>query len=141
MSLATKTAERIVDAFNRHDVSAFAACFAEDGVQIHPFFPEPQRGREAIRAAESRLFDSFDDIDLRLTNLVENGQWAAAEFAVQATHTKPLPMPDGTSLPPTGRVVKLTMASFMHLDDNGQILEAHRYQDNLAFLRALGIMG
>ena len=143
MSTTTPTtdiADRIAAAFNAGDVTAFAACFAEDGVQTHPFFPEPLRGRAAIEAAESTLFASFDEISMTVLSVVQTGDLVAMEVNVKATHTSPLPLPDGSQLPATGERVDLVMAAFVRLDAHGQIVEAHRYQDNLAFLRALGVM-
>jgi steroid delta-isomerase-like uncharacterized protein len=139
MSRGTVLTDRIIAAFDNGDVTAFAACFAEDAVQLHPFFPAPLRGRDAIRAAEGTLFGSFEQISLRRTNLVENDERIAAEFVVTATHTKELPLPDGSTLPATGKVVELTMGAFFRLDTDDLIAESHRYQDNLAFMRALGI--
>jgi steroid delta-isomerase-like uncharacterized protein len=139
MSRGTVLTDRIIDAFDRGDVDAFAACFAEDAVQLHPFFPAPLRGRDAIQAAEGTLFGSFEQISLRRTNLLEDGEQIAAEFVVTATHTKELPLPDGTTLPATGKVIELTMAAFFRLDTDDLVTESHRYQDNLAFMRALGI--
>jgi hypothetical protein len=60
---------------------------------------------------------------------------------VRARHSSPIAMPDGSKLPATGRVVDLAMASFVRLDETGLIAEEHRYQDNLAFLRQLGVIG
>ena len=135
----TTITDRIVAAFNAGDVDAFAACFADDAVQVHPFFGEPLVGREAIRAAEATMFGAFEHISLETTNVLASGNQVAVEMRVVATNTKPLPMPDGTTIPATGRTVDLTMAAFLTLDAGGQITRSHRYQDNLAFLRALGL--
>ena len=139
MTIETTIVQRIVDAFDAGDVDAFAACFTDTAVQIHPFFPEPLSGREAIRAAERTLFEAFDDIRLRVVNLVEHDDRVAVEFAVTATNTRPLPMPDGSTVPPTHRRIDLAMGAFFRLDPSGRISESHRYQDNLAFLRQLGL--
>ena len=48
-------------------------------------------------------------------------------------------MPGGDTIPATGKAVDLTMAAFFTVDDAGQIVEAHRYEDSLAFLRQLGL--
>ncbi|MGZ4671397.1 MAG: nuclear transport factor 2 family protein [Ilumatobacteraceae bacterium] len=139
MSRGTVLTDRIVAAFDAGDVDAFAACFAQGAIQIHPFFPSPLQGRGAIRAAEASLFESFDEISLVRTNMVEVGDEVAVEFVVKATHAHDLPLPDGSTLSATGAVVELTMAAFFRLDDAGLIIESRRYQDNLAFMRALGI--
>ena len=139
MTTGTTLSQRILDAFNSGDVDAFAACFAPDAVQHHPFFPEPLRGREAIRAAEGTLFGAFDDISMESLNIVEAGQQVAIEVRVKATNTRPLPMPGGDTIPATGKTVDLTIAAFLIVDEAGQIVEAHRYEDSLAFLRQLGL--
>ena len=139
MTTATSLAQRIIAAFNAGDVDAFADCFALDAVQVHPFFPEPLRRREAIRVSEGAMFAAFEHISLDVTNVVEAANRVAMELVVTATNTKPLALPDGTTLPATGKTVHLTMSAFLTLDEAGQIIEAHRYQDNLAFMRQLGI--
>lgn len=141
--LQTETSDSVVDrivaAFNAGDVNAFADCFSEDAVQYHPFFPEPMRGREAIRAAEGTLFAGFDQIRLEAITSVTSGDITAAEFQVHAVHSKPLVLPDGTVIPPTGCTIDLPMAAFLRLDGEGQIVESHRYQDSLSMMRALGL--
>ena len=44
MSAATEIVSRVEHTFNAGDVGAFARCFAQDTVQVHPFFPEPHQG-------------------------------------------------------------------------------------------------
>ena len=139
-TIATSLTDRIVSAFNRGDVDAFANCFTEDAVQYHPFFPAPLRGRPAIREAEAAMFAAFDDISFTVSNVIEEGDRVALECRVKATNTKPLVLPDGRTIPATGRTVDLTMASFFKVDADGQIREAHRYQDNLAMMQALGLI-
>ena len=141
MSAATEIVSRVEQAFNAGDVGAFARCFAPDAVQVHPFFPEPHRGRDAIQNAEAAMFAGFDEIRLEATSVTEDGDAAAIEWRVRARHSSPIAMPDGSKLPATGRVVDLAMASFVRLDETGLIAEEHRYQDNLAFLRQLGVIG
>ena len=109
-------------------------------MQVHPFFPEPHR-RVAIEDGEAAMFAGFDHIRLRATSITEHGDRAAIEWRVQARHSSPIAMPDGSTLAATGSVVDLTMASFVRLDETGLIAEEHRYQDNLAFLRQLGVVG
>ena len=140
MSRATTIADRIASAFNAGDVDQFAACFREDAVQLHPFFPEPLVGRTAIRNAEAGLFGAFDQITMSVLDIVDGGDKVALELRVTAVNSGPIPMPDGSTIPSTGRSVDLTMAAVLLLDDDGQIVTSHRYQDNLGFLRSLGLV-
>jgi ketosteroid isomerase-like protein len=138
--LAHDLAGRIEAAFNGGSAAAWANCFAEDAVQIHPFFPAPNVGRAAILAAESVMFTAFDQIKLEVTNVVAGGEWTVFEMRVTARHCAPIAMPDGSEIPVTGKVVDLTMASVVRIGDDGLILEEHRYEDNLSFLRQLGLV-
>ena len=103
MTTGTTLSQRIVDAFNSGDVDAFAACFAPDAVQLHPFFPEPLRGREAIRAAEGGMFSAFDHISMDVLSVLESGNHVAVELRVRATNSSPLPMPGGDDDPGDGQ--------------------------------------
>jgi steroid delta-isomerase-like uncharacterized protein len=141
MSAATDIVSRIEQAFADGDVDAFARCFAEDAVQVHPMFPEAHKGRQAIRDAEATMFAGFDQIRLVATSMVEAEDRAAVEWQVRARHCAPIRMPDGAELPPSGAVVDLPMASFLRLDPSGLVAEEHRYQDGLTFLRQLGVLG
>jgi hypothetical protein len=87
------------------------------------------------------MFAGFDQIHMEALSVVEDGDRAAIEWRVRARHSSPIAMPDGSQLPATGKVVDLTLASLVRLDEAGLIAEEHRYQDNLAFLRQLGILG
>ena len=138
MSRGADLAARIEKAFNEESVDAFAECFTEDAVQYHSFFPEPLSGREAIRQAEGAMFAAFGEIRFEVSRVIEQGDDICLEARVTARNTKPLAMPDGER-PATDRVVDLTMAALFRVDDDGQITESRRYQDNLTFLRQLGL--
>ena len=140
MSAATDMADRIARAFKGDGASAFAACFAEDGVQVHPMLGR-QEGRAAIEAGEGAMFAAFDDIDFTVENVVDGGEWAAIEFSVAATHTKPLTLPDGAEVPPTGIRIELPGCEVFSVGPDGLITEAHRYQDGMSFMAQLGLLG
>ena len=139
MTVATDLAARIEAAFNDGKPDDFAACFAPEGVQHHPFFPEPNRGRSAIADAERGMFQAFDNIHFETIRVVDGGEWASFEFTVSARHCSPLSMPDGSKVPATNKTVDLALASIVRIGADGLIEEEHRYQDNLAFLRQLGL--
>ena len=132
---------RVADAFNRGDVGALSRCFAVDAVQYHPFFPEPMRGREAILAGEGAMFAAFDNIEFSIVSEVANGNNLAFEYRVKALNTKPIAMPDGSTIPATNKWVDLTGSAFVERDEAGEIAVSRRYQDNLAMMMQLGLSG
>jgi len=58
---------------------------------------------------------------------------------VDATNTGDLPLPDGSTLPATGRRISLPGLDVVYLDADGLIAEGHRYQDAAGFMAQLGL--
>ena len=90
-------------------------------------------------AAESPLFEAFSDGGVELVRLVEQGDRMACEWVVTATNSGPLPLPDGQTMPPTGRTVRLPVLDVFRLDADGRIAEDHRYFDMVTFSQQLGL--
>ena len=140
MTALTDLTDKIDKAFNSGDVEALADCYAENATQVHPFFPAPNQGRDAIRAAEGGIFASFSDIDWQLQRTIEQGEWGVVEFVVSATNTADLPTPGGV-VPATNKRITLAIANVVRLDENGLIAEEHRYFDVAGMMGQLGLLG
>jgi len=67
-----------VDAFNRRDVDALAAFYAEDAVN-HQVAESPVHGREAIRAMFAAGFQAAEMVCI-VENIFEDGEWAILEW-------------------------------------------------------------
>ena len=67
-----------VEAFNRRDVDALAALYAEDAVN-HQVVEAPVQGRENIRAMFSAAFATANMVCV-IENLFEDGEWAILEW-------------------------------------------------------------
>lgn len=128
-----------LEAFNRHDAAAFAACYAAQATITDPQFREPLRGGEAITKDIGDWFGAFPDIEARITRTVVNGESYAVEWAMNGTHTGPLVMPDG-HVPGTGKPVHLPVATIGRLDGEGRIVEERRYYDLAGVMSQLGLM-
>ena len=70
--------EAWIAAFNRADVEALAALYAEDAIN-HQVANEPVISRDAIRAMFAREFAGAGMVCIR-ENLFEDGQWAILEW-------------------------------------------------------------
>ncbi len=104
-----------VEAFNRRDVDALAAFYAEDAVN-HQVAEAPVRGREAIRAMFAEGFATAEMVCL-VENLFEDGDWAILEWR-----------------DPLG----LRGCGFFHVVE-GRIAFQRGYWDKLTFLRQHGL--
>lgn len=104
-----------VAAFNRQEVQALAAMYAEDAVN-HQVAEAPVVGREAIRAMFAAGFAAADMVCI-VENLFEDGEWAILEWR-----------------DPLG----LRGCGFFHVLE-GRIAFQRGYWDKLTFLRQHGL--
>lgn len=80
--------------------------------------------------------------DTRITvHPIKVGQddWTAVIGEMEGTFTKPMPLPDGTSIPPTGKAYKIRMATFSHWTKDGPMDEEYLFWDNQEFMRQIGL--
>jgi len=129
--------ERYVELYNAGDLDACMELYAEDAVQaMHDGVFE---GREAIRERLARDLTTFPDITYTVISFFEQGDRFADEFVVAGTQTGPLPLPDGTEIPASGRRVEIRGMEFVEVRD-GRIVVDNLYYDSLAMLAQLGLV-
>jgi SnoaL-like polyketide cyclase len=69
---------------------------------------------------------------------IASGERTSVIGIMEGTFTKPMPMPDGKSIPPTGKVFKLVMCTVGHWKD-GPMDEEYLFWDNLAYMKQIGL--
>ena len=137
MSANRKLLDRYVERYNAGDLDGVMDLYAEDAVQTHarrhlrgpethPRAPRPGTGRVHGRRPHGGSF-------------VEQGDAFADEWTFVGTHTGPVPLPDGTQLPPTGKRVEIRGMELVQLRD-GKIVVNTLYYDNMAVLAQLGLV-
>jgi ketosteroid isomerase-like protein len=104
-----------VDAFNRADVDALTAFYAEDAIN-HQVADAPVQGRHAIRHMFAAGFAAATMVCI-VEHIFEDGEWAILEWR-----------------DPLG----LRGCGFFHVRD-GQIVLQRGYWDKLTFLRLHGL--
>ncbi|MDQ3898345.1 MAG: ester cyclase [Actinomycetota bacterium] len=92
--------------------------------------------KDAIRQFLTGFDAAFPDAHFDVEHVIEADHLVAVEGVYQGTHDGPLAMPDGSSLPPTGRRVHAPFATV--LDVAGGRIRAHRpYWDLAGFVAQL----
>ena len=76
--------QRLLDAAGSRDVDAVMACYADDPTAVSPVFGHV-RGRAAVAATWQRLFDTFLDISLDVTDILVDGDRVAALSTLETT--------------------------------------------------------
>lgn len=67
-----------------------------------------------------------------------DGEWTAVVGVLEQTFTRPMTLPDGRTVEPTGRHLRLQMVTVGHWKD-GIMDEEYLFWDNAAFSQQLGI--
>ena len=79
--------------------------------------------------------------DTRITEhpvKIASGEWTSVTGVMEGTFTEPMPLADGTAIPPTGKAFKLNMVTVGHWR-NGVMDEEYLFWDNQAFMKQLGL--
>ncbi len=69
---------------------------------------------------------------------VASGEWTSVIGVMEGTFTEPVPLPDGSSIPPTGKSFKLVMCTVGHWE-NGVMDEEYLFWDNQTFMKQIGL--
>jgi steroid delta-isomerase-like uncharacterized protein len=125
---AEEVARKSIDAFNRHNKTAYAALIAPDAVAYDPIYPEPLRGKTAIMKDLDASFAALPDVHYEILKPLAKDRDAAIEFRITGTHTGSIDGFSG-SIPATNRKVSWTGAEFVRIDSKGLIVEERRYFD------------
>lgn len=67
-----------------------------------------------------------------------SGEWTVSTGVLEATFSEPMKLPDGSSIPPTGKKVKISMATIAKWT-GGCIAEEHLFWDNAEYMKQLGL--
>lgn len=128
--------EHAFEVYNSGDVDAFADLYAEDAVLNFP--DEAVRGRDAIRRNWAEQRAGFPDSHIHSDLLVVEGDTVADEFTFTGTNTEPMPMPDGTTMAPTGRHIEMKGMQLMQMRD-GKMVRHDIFLDTSVWLTQMGL--
>jgi hypothetical protein len=68
-----------------------------------------------------------------------DGEWTAVTGWLEGTFSKPMALPGGKSIPPTGKAYRLPMATIGHWNKQGIMFEEYLFWDNGEFMRQIGL--
>ncbi len=70
---------------------------------------------------------------------IGDGEWTAVMGFMEGSFTRPMPLPDGTMIEPTGLHFRLPMVTLGRWNRAGVMSEEHLFWDNATFMRQIGI--
>lgn len=123
--------DRIVEAWNLHDLSRLVDCFTADAVYDEVPFGAPAHGRPGISGLLGTFIKAFPDLVMTPGKRVSQADSLVWEWLLTGTHRG-----EFGGVPPTGRALSLRGVSFCTLRE-GKIAEAHSYWDLASLLKQL----
>ncbi|MGW0708600.1 ester cyclase [Streptomyces sp. NPDC002643] len=139
MGQARELMDRLTDAVTTHpDLKALTALYAEDAVAITPDGGE-LHGRDAIIDYWRQMTDAIPEGRYEPLHAYEVGDTAIDEGFFTGRNTGPIQLPNGDSLPPTNKEIKIRGVDFATVKD-GRIVEYRLYFDQADFLDQLGLL-
>jgi len=67
-----------------------------------------------------------------------SGDWTAVIGIIEGTFSKPMPIGNGKTIPPTGKSFKLQMVTIGHWDGD-KMIEEYLFWDNQSFMKQIGL--
>jgi steroid delta-isomerase-like uncharacterized protein len=125
---------RFMNAYNNRELDIFEELVAEDYID-HVF---EQKGREYLRQLFTMAFEAFPDWYEAIEDIIAEGNKVWVLVKATGTHTGEWDL-FGAKLPPTGKKTSIMMVFIWRLE-NGQLAEGWEVDDNLEFLRQLGVV-
>jgi len=134
--------EKIVRQFHEswdlRDPDRGAAVIAEDCHFEDVARGELLPGPDAYKRDYERWRAAFPDGEVKVTNVIVQGDWAVVEFVNRGTQTGELHSSLGT-FPPSGRRMEVRYCSVMRVED-GKVIEGRDYYDSASIARQLGLV-
>jgi len=139
MGEAREVMDRLTDAVTTHpDMKVVAELYAEDAVAYTPD-EGVIHGRDNIVEYWRQMTESVPDGRFETLHSYEAGDTAIDEGLYRGHNTGPLYLPDGGTLPATGKEVGIHGVDLATVKD-GRITEYRLYFDEMEFLGQLGLL-
>ncbi|PZS03568.1 MAG: hypothetical protein DLM70_08940 [Chloroflexi bacterium] len=136
MGQARQAVERLVEVYDRHDPAQVVALYATGAKISRPGAPELTP--ETLGQFYGGFVQAMPDFRHILHNVVEEGDRAAFECAIEATFTGSLPTPEG-AVSGNGAHINFTHAQFITIDEQGRIIEDRDYTDMAHLMSQIGM--
>ena len=135
-----KLDDEMLDAYLAHDVDLILSHCSDD-VVIHDFGEERMQGKAAAREYLGRQFATFSDERATRTRRIIGDHAVFSELDWTCFNTWEVPLPDGSTIPATGKTVGARLAYYARVNDEDEVVEMRGYPDLAALMGQLGLMG
>jgi steroid delta-isomerase-like uncharacterized protein len=138
MGTAADITRRIFQAYNDRDLDGMLASVNPD---VRITLPGGQliSGKEEMSAHEQQEWEGFPDARVEVRQVIDQGSMAVAEYMWAATNTGPLNLPDGSTLPATGKRIELPCVTVVEIND-GLVAAERSYWNQMEAFQQMGLL-
>jgi hypothetical protein len=136
MSEAREIGDRQTDAVVNNDLESALDYYSDDAVVITP--EGRFEGKQQIKEFMRGWFEPFSNVRAEVLSKFDSGAKAMDEWIFKMKNTAMLVLPDGESIPATGKDVEVHGADVYEVHD-GHITEHHIYYDQNELMSQLGV--
>jgi steroid delta-isomerase-like uncharacterized protein len=129
--------EKWIEALNAHDAQQMEQYRAPGYMFEAPVFPGAV-GVEQDTVFTQGLFEAFPDMRVDVKQTIAEGDLVVINMTVTGTHSGPMNMPNGQTIPATGKKISVSGSNSFELA-NGRILRNSLYYDQLGLMAQLGL--
>jgi steroid delta-isomerase-like uncharacterized protein len=138
MGEAREVMDRVTEATTSGNLDEMRNCYADDATAVTPDQGEI-KGADAIVEWFRRFAEAIPDARYEALHAHEAGNTAIDEGFFMGTNTGPLQMPDGETIPATGKQIRVRGCDVATVE-NGRITSHRFYFDQMEFLTQLGLV-
>ena len=135
-----KLDDEMVGAYADRNIDLILSHCAED-VVMYDFGADPVRGKDEAREYLAQQFAVNSGVRVSQVRRIIGQDEVFAELEWSATNTGDIPMPDGSTVPATGRRFDVRVAYYARVNDAGEVVELRGYPDIAGMMGQLGLMG
>lgn len=136
----TKLDDEMLDAYTGHDVEVILSHCSDD-VLMQDYGAPPAQGKDAAREHLMAQFAVFSGEKATRIHRIIGDSEVFSELDWSATNTGDIPMPDGSSVPATGKFISASLAYYARVNEGGEVVEIRGYPDIANLMGQLGVMG
>ena len=70
---------------------------------------------------------------------IGQGEWTSVIGIMEGTFTRPMPVGEGKTVPPTGKAYRIRMSTVSHWNKEGVMDEEYLFWDNQDFMKQIGL--
>jgi predicted ester cyclase len=138
MGQARDVMDRLTTAITTKDAETLKACYAAGAATQTPD-QGTITGRDAVCNYFLEFFEAFPDVNYESVEKNEAGNVAFDEGFIAGTHTGPMRLPSGETVPATGKHIRVRSCDIATVE-SGEITSHRIYFDQMEFMAQLGLM-